>query len=53
VIYEIWRDVEALRKHFEKPYVKQFVIDSAEFIEENMEVECLVMASEYELGGGK
>ena len=50
VIYEIWRDIAALREHFEKPYVKQFVIDSAEFIEGNMEVQWLVMASEYASG---
>jgi quinol monooxygenase YgiN len=53
VICEIWQDVAALREHFEKPYVKQFVIDSAEFIEGNMEVQWLVMASEYEPGRGK
>jgi quinol monooxygenase YgiN len=53
VIYEIWRDVEALRKHFEKLYVKQFVLDSAEFIEGNMEVQWLVMASEYARGRGE
>src|SRR4030095_15108967 len=35
VIYEIWRDREALSEHFEKAYVKQFVIDSTEFIEGN------------------
>ena len=38
VIYEVWRDVDALRAHFEKPYVKQFVVDSAEYIEGNMEI---------------
>ena len=39
--------MKALRKHFEKPYVKQFVADSAQYIEGNMEVQWLVMASEY------
>lgn len=47
VIYEIWKDMEALREHFEKPYVKQFVADSAHYIEGNMEVQWLVMASRY------
>ena len=47
VIYEVWRDVEALREHFEKPYVKQFALDSAAYIEGDMEVQWLVMASEY------
>ena len=47
VIYEVWRDVKALREHFEKPYVKQFVADSAQYIEGDMEVQWLVMASRY------
>lgn len=47
VIYEIWKDVKALREHFEKPYVKQFVADSAQYIEGDMEVQWLVMASRY------
>src|SRR5262245_20423841 len=47
VIYEVWRDVEALRVHFEMPYVKQFVADSADYVDGNMEVQWLVMASEY------
>src|SRR5262245_66669110 len=25
VVFEIWRDINALREHFETPYVKQFV----------------------------
>jgi quinol monooxygenase YgiN len=28
VIYEVWRDVDALRAHFERAYVQQFVVDS-------------------------
>jgi quinol monooxygenase YgiN len=47
VIYEVWKDVHALREHFARPYVKQFVADSAEYIEGNMEVQWLVMASGY------
>jgi quinol monooxygenase YgiN len=47
VIYEVWRDVKALREHFEKPYVKQFVTDSAQYIEGNMDVEWLTMVSKY------
>jgi quinol monooxygenase YgiN len=50
VIYEIWRDVEALREHFEKPYVKQFVLDSAEYIEGNMDAQWMVMVSGYAAG---
>jgi quinol monooxygenase YgiN len=46
VIYEVWRDVKALRDHFEKPYVLQFVADSAQYIEGNMEVQWLVMAGD-------
>jgi quinol monooxygenase YgiN len=50
VIYEVWRDVKALREHFEKPYVKQFVVESAEYIAGDMEVQWLVMASAYVAG---
>ena len=53
VIYEVWRDAKALREHFEKPYVKQFVIDSAEYIEGDMEVQWIVMASPYAEGKPK
>src|SRR5262249_59186779 len=31
VLYEVWRDVRALRDHFAQPYVQQFVKDSAEY----------------------
>ena len=47
VIYEVWGNVEALRDHFGKQYVKQFVLDSAEYIDGDMDVQWLVMASEY------
>ncbi len=47
VIYEVWRDVDALREHFERPYVRQFVADSAEYIEGDMEVQWMIMASGY------
>ena len=47
VIYEVWRDVKALREHFEEPYVLQFVADSAQYIDGNMEVQWLVMAGDY------
>jgi quinol monooxygenase YgiN len=50
VIYEVWRNIEALRAHFGKPYVKQFVKDSAEFIEGDMDVQWLVMVSPYVIG---
>jgi quinol monooxygenase YgiN len=50
VVYEVWKDIDALRKHFEMPYVKKFVADAAEYVEENMEVQWLIMASDYTLG---
>jgi quinol monooxygenase YgiN len=50
VIYEVWRDVKALQEHFEKPYVRQFVVDSAEYIEGEMEVQWMIMASGYVVG---
>ena len=50
VIYEIWQDIEALRQHFDTPYVKRFVEDSAKYIDGDMEVQWLVMASNYVQG---
>jgi quinol monooxygenase YgiN len=50
VIYEVWRDAKALREHFEKPYVRQFVVDSAQYIEGDMEVQWMIMASGYVVG---
>jgi quinol monooxygenase YgiN len=50
VIYEVWRDVSALREHFEKPFVRQFVADSAEYIDGNMVVQWLIMVSDYAVG---
>jgi quinol monooxygenase YgiN len=50
VIYEIWKDLEALRRHFETEYVKQFVADSAKYIDGNMDVQWLVMSSDYTAG---
>jgi quinol monooxygenase YgiN len=53
VIYEAWRDVKPLREHFAKAYVKQFVADSAEYIEGNMEVQWMVMTGRYVSGKAK
>lgn len=50
VVYEIWSDINALREHFEKPYVKQFVADSVGYHDGDMEVEWLVMSGEYTKG---
>ena len=50
VIYEVWKDLGALRRHFDMPYVRQFVTDSADYVDGNMEVQWLVMASEYVAG---
>jgi quinol monooxygenase YgiN len=47
VIYEIWQDIHALRAHFEQPFVRQFVADSAEYIDGDMGVQWLVMRSPY------
>jgi quinol monooxygenase YgiN len=47
ILYEVWQDMKSLREHFEKPYVQQFVADSAQYIDGNMEVQWLVMTSEY------
>ena len=50
VVYEIWSDIDALREHFEKPYVKQFVADSVGYHDGDMEVQWLVMSGEYTKG---
>jgi quinol monooxygenase YgiN len=50
VVYEIWSDINALRAHFEKPYVKQFVADSVGYHDGDMEVQWLVMSGEYTRG---
>src|SRR5262245_45995048 len=50
VIYEVWRDVTALRVHFETPYVQQFVSDSSDYIDGDMKVQWLLMKSNYDLG---
>jgi len=50
VVYEIWSDINALREHFEKPYVKQFVADSVDYHDGDMEVQWLVMSGEYTKG---
>ena len=50
VIYEVWRNVAALREHFQTPYVQQFVADSAAYIDGDMQVQWLVMKTPYEPG---
>jgi quinol monooxygenase YgiN len=50
VLYEIWKDKEALQKHFEMSYVQKFVADSAEYVDGDMEVEWLRMVSDYSPG---
>jgi quinol monooxygenase YgiN len=50
VIYEVWRDIDALRRHFATPYVQQFVTDSASYVDGDMGVQWLVMASPYVAG---
>jgi quinol monooxygenase YgiN len=47
VIYEVWKDIAALREHFDKPFVRQFVEDAAEYVDGDMEVQWLIMASDY------
>jgi quinol monooxygenase YgiN len=47
VIYEVWRDIAALREHFDRPYVRKFVADAAAYVDSNMEVQWLIMASDY------
>ena len=50
VMYEVWKDISALRDFFQKPYVQQFVAHTAEYVGRNMETQWLVMASPYSRG---
>jgi len=50
VVYEVWRDIDALKEHFKKDYVQQFVADAAEYVGQDMEVQWLVMGSDYSVG---
>jgi len=50
VVFEIWKDIDALREHFEKPYVKQCVAESVSYHDGDMEVQWLVMSGEYTKG---
>ncbi len=50
VIYEVWRDVEALRTHFVTDYVQAFVRDSTPFEAGDMDVQFLTMSSPYVAG---
>lgn len=50
VIYEVWRDPDALKAHFETDMVQAFVRDSAPMEGGDMEVQFLVMSSDYDVG---
>jgi quinol monooxygenase YgiN len=50
VIYEVWRDVEALKTHFVADYVQAFVRESAPFEAGEMDVQFLTMSSPYAVG---
>ena len=50
VIYEVWRNAEALKAHFVTDYVQAFVRDSAPFEAGEMDVQFLVMSSPYAVG---
>ena len=50
VIYEVWRDISALRTHFATRYVQRFVAESAPFEAGEMDVQFLIMSSPYAIG---
>ncbi len=50
VIYEVWRDVEALKTHFVTDYVRAFVRESAPYEAGDMDVQFLTMSSPYAVG---
>jgi len=50
VIYEVWKDISALRDFFQKRYVQQFFADTAQYLDRKWETEWLVMASPYSPG---
>jgi quinol monooxygenase YgiN len=45
VVYEIWRDLAALKFHFDQPYVRQFVADASPMEAGDMSVQWLIMSS--------
>lgn len=50
VIYEAWRSIEALRRHFDEAYVQQFVVDAGAYEPGDMETQWLEMLSPYASG---
>lgn len=50
VIYEVWRDPDALKAHFKTEMVQAFVRDSAPMEGGDMKVQFLVMRSNYDVG---
>jgi len=50
VIYEIWRNIDALKSHFGEAYVKKFVADAGEYEPGGMETQWLEMLSPYAKG---
>ena len=50
VIYEVWRDVAALKMHFVTDYVQAFVRESAPYEAGDVDVQFLTMSSPYAVG---
>lgn len=50
VIYEIWRNIDALKSHFGEAYVQKFVVDAGEYEPGDMETHWLEMLSPYAKG---
>jgi quinol monooxygenase YgiN len=50
VVYEIWRDAQALTEHFLKPYAQRFVQEASDYESGDMRVQFLTMSSPYDPG---
>ena len=47
VFYEVWRSKKDLENHLNKPYVQSFLKDRLSYIEGDMEITWLTMASSH------
>lgn len=50
VVYEIWRDAQALTEHFLKSYAQRFVQEASDYESGDMRVQFLTMSSPYDPG---
>jgi quinol monooxygenase YgiN len=47
IFYEAWRSAADLREHLSKPYIRGFLMERMNYLEEDMEIRWIRMASPY------